>query len=74
MPRITKDMLIEEIIEKYPSTVGPLTDMGVQCFVCGEPTWGTLEENVISKGLTNLDEILDVLNKVAEEEEKKKAG
>lgn len=71
---ITKDMEIEEIVEKYPETIGPMQEMGVQCMVCGEPVWGTLEEKVNEKGLTNMDEILTRLNRIAEEAEKKKSS
>jgi methionine synthase II (cobalamin-independent) len=62
--QIKADMLIEDIVEQYPETIGPMQEMGVQCILCGEPVWGTLEEKVRDKGLTNLDEILDRLNDV----------
>jgi len=61
---ITGNMLIEEIVEKYPETIGPMQEMGVQCILCGEPVWGTLEEKVRDKGLSNLNEILTRLNQV----------
>jgi methionine synthase II (cobalamin-independent) len=66
---IHKDMLIEEIIETYPNLIKPLQEMGVQCIVCGEPVWGTLEENIISKKLTNPDEIISRLNQVIRDEQ-----
>ncbi len=69
---ITKNMEIEEIVEKYPETIGPMQEMGVQCMVCGEPVWGTLEEKVTEKGLTNMDEILNRLNQIAAQVEHKK--
>lgn len=62
--QITGNMLIEEIVEQYPETIGPMQEMGVQCILCGEPVWGTLKEKVRDKGLTNLNEILDRLNRV----------
>jgi hypothetical protein len=61
---INKDMTIEELVEKYPQTIGPLKEMGVNCVVCGEPIWGTIEDNVISKGLTDQDGIVSKLNNV----------
>lgn len=60
--KITKEMLIEDIIEAYPETIGPMQEMGVRCIRCGEPVWGTLEENAAKKHLTNIDEIVDRLN------------
>lgn len=61
---ITKDILIEELVENHPETVQPLQEMGVRCVRCGEPVWGTLEENVRQKGLKNLDEIVLHLNSI----------
>jgi len=63
MLKITGDMLIEDIVEQYPETIAPLQAMGVQCIRCGEPVWGTLEDKVSEKGLDNLDETLDQLNR-----------
>ena len=63
-------MLIEEIVEQYPETIGPMQEMGVQCILCGEPVWGTLEEKVRDKGLTNMDEILSRLNDVVNRKNK----
>jgi len=67
---VKKEMLIEEIIETYPETVGPLQEMGVRCIRCGEPVWGTLEENVRQKEMNNLDEIVDRLNQIIHEKQK----
>lgn len=67
---IHKDMQIEEIIELYPQTIGPLQKLGVQCLLCGEPVWGTLEQKVRDKGLDNLDEIVVKLNLIIEQTNK----
>ncbi len=61
---VYKDMTIEELVEKYPQTIRPLSEMGVNCVVCGEPLWGTIEENIESKGLTDLDGIITKLNEI----------
>lgn len=61
---VYKDMTIEELVEKYPQTIGPLSEMGVNCVVCGEPLWGSIEENIESKGLTDLDGIITKLNDI----------
>ena len=68
--KIKADMLIEDIVEQYPETIRPMQEMGVQCMVCGEPVWGTLEEKVKEKGLDNLEEIVLHLNDVVEKKEK----
>ncbi len=41
---ITKDMWIEEILEKYPAAQDFLSKKNVVCVMCGEPVWGSLEE------------------------------
>lgn len=61
---VSKEMLIEDIIESYPETIGPMQEMGVRCIRCGEPVWGTVEENAKQKNLKNIDEIVERLNEV----------
>ncbi len=48
--KITKDISIEELVEKYPFSVDYLAKNGIRCIVCGEPIWGTLEEASEEKG------------------------
>jgi len=64
---IHKEILIEELIEIYPETIRPLQEMGIQCIVCGEPVWGTLEENIHYKKLTNSEDIINRLNRIIAE-------
>ena len=61
---ITRDMQIEDIVEKYPETIGPMQKMGIQCMLCGEPVWGTIEEKANDKGIENIDEIMAELNRI----------
>jgi len=76
--KITADMLIEDIVEQYPETIRPMQEMGVQCMICGEPVWGTLEEKAREKGLDNLEEIVqrlnDVINSKTDKQDTKKEG
>jgi len=74
MKFIIKSMEIEDIVEKYPETIGPMQEMGVQCMVCGEPVWGTLGERITEKGLSNEEEIMERLNRIASEVEEKRNG
>jgi methionine synthase II (cobalamin-independent) len=64
MKKISKDMNMEEVVESFPDTIKPLQEMGVQCIVCGEPVWGTLEDSILRKGLHNMDEIIAILNEI----------
>lgn len=67
MDLITLDMEIEDIVDEFPQTIGPMQEMGVQCMLCGEPVWGTLGERIKEKELPDADEILLLLNTVAAE-------
>ena len=64
---ITKDMLIEDLVQEHPKLVGPLKVEGIVCLACGEPVWGSLEEQAKDKGLTNIDEIIERMNKILSE-------
>lgn len=44
MEEITKDTTIEEVLEKFPMTVGTFMEYKIPSLVCGEPLWGTVEE------------------------------
>lgn len=68
MSKIELHMLIEDIVEQYPQTIGPMQEMGVQCILCGEPVWGTLGDRIQEKKLKNGKEILAKLNTIVENE------
>jgi len=44
LTKITKDILIEDLVNNYPFSVKYLMENGIRCIMCGEPIWGTLEE------------------------------
>jgi len=48
---LSPEITIEELVERYPELVGPLSEEGIVCLVCGEPTWGTLRDKIEEKGL-----------------------
>lgn len=62
---ITKNIYIEDLVERYPELISPLADFGLFCLRCGEPVWGTLEELAEEKNLQErLDEIVNQLNDI----------
>lgn len=61
---ITKDTIIEDLVEEYPELIVPLREYGIVCIACGEPVWGTLGELMDKKGLKNQDEILEKMNQI----------
>jgi len=64
MNSITKEILIEGLIEKIPASVEYLMNKGIVCLKCGEPVWGTLESVATAKGFNKLEikNIVDELN------------
>lgn len=67
--KISKDILIEELVETYPFSVRFLMEKGIRCIMCGEPIWGTLEEAALEKGFSDelISEVVVELNKLASE-------
>ncbi|MCB2203766.1 DUF1858 domain-containing protein [bacterium] len=39
---ISRESIIEDLVEKYPDAVTFLMEKGIRCLRCGEPIWGTL--------------------------------
>ena len=68
-PAITKDILIEELVDNYPFSVRYLMEKGIRCIMCGEPIWGTLEEAAEEKGFdaNTIQGFVDEMKKLAEE-------
>jgi len=50
--KITKNILIEDLVENYPNSIDYLSKQGIRCIRCGEPIWGTLEDAAREKGFT----------------------
>ncbi len=62
-PRITKDMKIEEVIKRYPETIGTFERYGLRCASCGVSAFEYIEEGARSHGI-DIDTLLDELNRV----------
>jgi len=63
---IDPDMTVEELVEKYPSSVGYLMEKGIVCIICGEPVWGTVGELISDKGLDVKATIGELKKNIAE--------
>jgi methionine synthase II (cobalamin-independent) len=50
---ITKNITVEDLVEKIPNSASFLRTKGLVCIQCGEPIWGTLEELAKSKGFSD---------------------
>jgi len=53
MDAVTKQISIEQLVDQVPGAVKYLMEKGIKCIACGEPVWGTLEENAKLKGFTD---------------------
>lgn len=62
--KITLDMTIGDIIQKYPSVVEVLLSEGVQCVGCHVAHWETLEQGLSGHGKTEeqINSILKAMN------------
>ena len=61
-PKVTKDTPIEDLVLKYPESVGFLTRKGIRCIRCGEPLWCTLGELLQEDNIPEPQKIIDELN------------
>lgn len=61
-PKITWDTPIEDLVLKYPESVGFLTRKGIRCIRCGEPLWCTLGELLQEDNIPEPQKIIDELN------------
>ncbi|UCD56353.1 MAG: DUF1858 domain-containing protein [Candidatus Hydrogenedentota bacterium] len=65
-PQITKSMTIEEVIKRYPKTIGTFERFGLRCTGCSVSAFEDIEEGALSHRI-DLDTLLDELNRVAQE-------
>jgi len=56
---ISRDILVEELLDQLPDAVTYLMRKGIQVIACGAPIWGTLEEAARTAGYD--DEEIDAM-------------
>ncbi len=66
---ITKDIEIEELVNRFPFSVKYLMEQHIKCIACGEPIWGTLEEAAKEKGYDDIavQRFVDEMNALAQQ-------
>jgi hypothetical protein len=62
IPKVTLDIPIEDLVQKFPEAVGFLTKKGIRCIRCGEPLWCTLGELLEEEGISDPQNLVDELN------------
>lgn len=65
MAKITKDMIIHDIITLDTSLIEVLVDAGMHCIGCPSAQGESLEEACMVHGI-DVDEVVDALNKKLE--------
>jgi hybrid cluster-associated redox disulfide protein len=63
--KITKDMTIGGVIEKYPEVAPILIENGIHCIGCHASAWETLEQGLSGHGMNekSIEKIIKELNK-----------
>ena len=69
MPKITKNMTMGEIVQKYPETVDVMIKHGLHCVGCHLAAMETVEQGAIGHGI-DLDELLKDMNKAIKKNKK----
>ena len=71
--KLTKDMLIADIVNDYPYLAEYIMDLGVHCIGCGAAMFETLEQGFLGHGMSDdeIDTIIIELNKIISDHEKK---
>jgi len=62
-PKITKEMNIGEIAQKFPDSVGVLMEEGMHCIGCMASHFETLEQGLGAHGKSE-EEIIDILKRM----------
>ena len=60
--KVTKDMLIGDIVQRYPEAVQVMLEAGLHCVGCHVATWETLEQGAAGHGI-DPDKLVDMINK-----------
>ena len=66
MAKITKDMLIGEVVEKYPKTAEVFFKNGLQCLGCAMAGMETIEQGAKGHGM-DIEKLMKELNEKLEE-------
>jgi hybrid cluster-associated redox disulfide protein len=59
--RITKNMIIEEVVQQFPETVQVFSRYGVVCVGCSAAQYDNIEQGAVLHGL-DADQLVQELN------------
>ena len=68
--KITKEMLIGDVVEKFPDTAVVMMNNGLHCIGCHVSASETIEEGSKAHGMTDeqVDKMVEDMNKEAEKQ------
>jgi hybrid cluster-associated redox disulfide protein len=74
--QVSKDILISDIVSKYPDTISILIENGMHCIGCSASMFETLEGGFKGHGMTDeeIEKIMLELNKFIAENPVKKSN
>ena len=64
--KITKDMSIKEVVEKYPQSVQVFMMHGLGCVGCAIANFENIEQGAMAHGI-DVNKLIDDLNKAVEQ-------
>ena len=70
--KITKDMNIIEVVQRYPDTMMVFMYAGMGCFGCHVAQFETIEEGAFVHGI-DPDKLVEALNEIAESSDEAEA-
>ncbi|HSB73258.1 MAG TPA: DUF1858 domain-containing protein [Candidatus Methylomirabilis sp.] len=59
--QITKDMTIEEVVQRFPETIRVFSQYGVGCLGCSAAQYDNLEQGAVVHGV-DVDQLVRELN------------
>ncbi len=71
MMKVTKDMLIADVVRTYPQSVDIMLKHGLHCFGCGVSLYETIEQGTLGHGMSEeqLNALVEDLNNNLEQHE-----
>lgn len=70
MDKITKDMTIMDVVNKYPQSIKVFFEHGLFCIGCNVAYRETVEQGAAAHGI-NVDQLMEKLNQALPEETEK---
>jgi hybrid cluster-associated redox disulfide protein len=65
---ITRDMMLGELVQKYPEAAMLMAKRGMHCVGCGMAAWETIEQGCRAHGMSekDIDSLVEEMNRSAE--------